>query len=163
MRTRNLKLILLMSLSLQLTSFSLFSRSRSLTVYDFDDTIISTTSEIVLFQAGADPKTARQDQILTVDSANWAEARHQIGKPGPYQNFVLQPGYSFRNFARNPQQNGFLELVKETLTLRPPKQWQAPKWGEFAERMSQPETAKDVFILTARSARSEQILEAFQF
>src|SRR4051812_45216747 len=99
MRKHQVALIFLMSVSLQLTSFSLPVKSVSQVVYDFDDTLITTTSRISIYKAGVDPKVATPEQIQKISSADWAEVRQQIGKEGPYKDWVVNREYSFSKFS----------------------------------------------------------------
>ncbi len=146
-----------------LTSWMAFAGSLTKTVYDFDDTLISTTAYVQIYKSGSDAKTASADDIQRVSTAMWAEVRAELGKDGEYKEWTLNPEFSFQNFTGVPGTNAFLGHIKETLATKTAAQWQAPMWSDFVKQLNNNNTANDVFILTARSSMAADVLEGFQF
>jgi hypothetical protein len=135
----------------------------NISMYDFDDTLISTTATIAIFKAGVDPKTAKDPDRLEISTADFAEVRHALGKPGQYEKFQVDPVLSFATTEPVQGRNNFLENIKSTLSTRKPEQWQAPKWREFEGKLRSLTTANEVYLLTARSFSRDQLLEGFSY
>jgi hypothetical protein len=162
----NRRFLLSLSSSLLISSL-VWAESLSKTVYDFDDTLMSTTAYVIIYRNGVDPKTAdlsdQSSQTQKISSAKWAEVRNELGTEGAYKDWILQPAYSFTNFSGQPGENAFLGHIRESLSTLTPQQWQAPMWNDFVKQLADSRTAGDVYILTARSSTATQVREGFLY
>ncbi len=153
-------------LTLTFASVLAWAGSLNKTVYDFDDTLMSTTAYVQIFKkAGATQAADLQSSadVLRISTADWAEVRNMLGKEGPYANYELNKDLSFANFSGAPGTNAFLGHIKESLSTKSASDWKAPMWDDFARNLSDSKTAMDVYILTARSSTAAQVLEGFQY
>jgi len=135
-----------------------FAQPLRVLMLDFDDTIMSTTAKIYVYNK----KTGSE---LGFSTADFAEAGEVIGKPGPYQDYEFRGPEeiaSFRDFRDQPGRNVFLERMLEAIETRPTHLWQGPSWNDFVEAMSTQEGAQTVYINTARGNSPRQMLEAFE-
>ncbi len=150
-----------------LISSLVWAESLSKTVYDFDDTLMSTTAYVIIYRNGVDPQTAdlsdHSSQAQKISSARWAEVRNELGTEGPYKDWTLQPATSFSNFSGQPGENAFLGHIQQSLATLSPQQWQAPMWNDFVQQLANSKTANDVYILTARSSTAAQVREGFLY
>lgn len=155
------------SVSFLLASSLAWAGSLNKTVYDFDDTLMSTPAYVVIYRTGADPSTDEAlSQTQKISTAAWSEVRHALGHEGPYKQWSLHPKdaqISFQNFVGLPGQNAILGHIQEALATQPAGQWKAPMWNDFVMHLMSPKKAKDVYILTARSSTAAQVLEGFQY
>jgi hypothetical protein len=153
----------LMGLTLSLVSALAWAGSLNKTVYDFDDTLMSTTAYIQIFKKGVDPLNAvNPGDMLKISTADWAEVRISIGKEGAFKDYVKNE-HSYANFSGAPGSNAFLGHIQDSLKTMGQGSWKAPMWDDFAQNLSSEQAAKDVYILTARGSTAMQVLEGFQF
>jgi hypothetical protein len=152
-------------LALNFISVVIFAGSLSKSVYDFDDTLISTTAYVQIFKAGSDPKSLMADsaEVQRISTAAWSEVRHSLGQEGQFKDWILDGNYSFKNFSGTNGENAFLQHLKETVQNKDENQWQSPMWDDFATQLKNKDSAHDVYILTARSPTAMQILEGMEF
>jgi hypothetical protein len=108
---------------------------RSFYFFDFDDNIAYLSTPLVLFHKDS-------GEELFISSADWAQVQHQVGKPGPYQDFLIEYNDrkgSFRYFRDHGaeelmklgrREQVFVEDVASALSL-PDLQWKGPSWDCF--------------------------------
>ena len=112
--------------------------------FDLDDNIASLDTEVIVFD-----KQSGEERAFS--TAEFAEARDHIGKPGPFERYEYRYGdgdqHSFRNFRDDLDPGVFRRDLENALKT---KGWQAPSWTAFQRAMSSPETAKWSTIITAR-------------
>jgi len=157
----------IVSVSFLLASSLVWAGTLSKTVYDFDDTLMSTPAYIVIYKKGVDPATAEAlGHTQKVSTAAFTEVRHALGHEGAYKDWSLHPvnsQISFQNFTGKPGENAFLGHIQESLAIPPAGQWKAAMWDDFAKLLSNSKTAQDVYILTARASTAAHVLEGFQY
>ena len=92
-------------------------------------------------------------EVKGFDHGEWAKMRHTVGQPGPLQDYktlgsdLVFGSYQEADDGTDP--DAYSRAVREALD-GDPKDWQAPMWSTFQWALERPETAKNVFITTAR-------------
>jgi hypothetical protein len=120
------------------------SNASTVSVFDFDDTIVTLKSKIRIYKIGS--KTEFQD----VSSSAWTQVKLQLGKPGPYKNFEIRKGtekapLSFMYFVKStvPGKNFLVDAINDGVT-------EAPEFVAFMKLLADPSLVKQTYILTAR-------------
>lgn len=124
-------------------------------VYDFDDTIMHTTSKIYIY---ADPDTVAiqgATKELGISTEKFAEVGEMVGKPGVYKHYGYR-GNSFRDFAN---EQSFRATIEDTLRRKHSSEWLGPAWENWLNDVSNPEQMHRTFILTARRQSAGNILD----
>ncbi len=123
--------------------------------FDFDDTILFTSSKIFIYreaQAGEetnpDFKTINGRKVieLAVSTRDFSEVGEEVGKSGNYKNYFFidnDTEGSFRHFRSLPGRNLIEEILQEEFTP-------GPALSDFNSRMMSPELRSWSFIITAR-------------
>ena len=91
--------------------------------------------------------------VKAFDHGEWAKMRHTVGQPGPLQDYkVLGSDQLFGSFqeADDGTDPGSFARALESAVSQSPSTWQAPMWRDFVWALERPQTAKNVFITTAR-------------
>lgn len=121
--------------------------------FDWDDDVACMPTKIILFHQ----KTAEEIPVSTED---FAHIRSEIGKPGPHADHMVryEPfGGSMRYFRDDPQgkRNFFLEDIMRGVisgSLR------GRSFPSFQTALSNIETARNTFIITARGHSRENFI-----
>ena len=115
-------------------------------------------TKIILFQKGG----AKEFPVSTAD---FAVIESKVGTDY-IQNGVNLKDYeiskergSFRNF-KGKQLVADLKYAVENL---PKSAWQGPSWPAMVHALNDPETARFVYVLTAREHSPEEMMEAFKY
>lgn len=137
--------------------------------FDVDDNIfLGLPTKIIVFHK----KTGAELPLSTED---FARVRGLIGRAGSAvevdgraldagdYEFREGPDGSFREFRDPPGGNNFIAGLKWAVENLPPERWQGPSWKAFALALSDPDTAAQVAIVTARAHRPSSFLEAFAY
>jgi hypothetical protein len=126
---------------------------RSFYFFDFDDNIIHLPTTIVLM----DTSTGQEKSIST---QQYAEISNQVGQPGPWQNFKLNPAASYRNFREQPQRGlndqPLIEDMREALA-HPFVEWRGPSWEFFVHAVN---NNRPIAVITARGHHPHTIRRA---
>ncbi len=112
---------------------------------------------VILFKKGA-------FEELPVTTAEFATLEKKVGTDYDYhgvnlRDFELRGAASFRNFF-GPQFTVDLKYAVENL---PESLWQGPSWGAMVQALSDPRTAEQFYVLTARQHTSEELLDGFRY
>lgn len=104
------------------------------------------------------------NQELPVTTAEFATLEKKVGTDYDYhgtnlKDFELRGAASFRNFF-GPQFTADLKYAVENL---PEALWQGPSWAAMVHALSDPETANQFYVLTARQHTSEELLDGFRY
>ena len=87
---------------------------------------------------------------IPINSAQLATEGPFIGKSGPFQNDLIDPERSFREFhAATPQTQSFKDQVIEALS-KGEGFYSAPGTQDYARYLADPELRKNLYVLTAR-------------
>lgn len=127
--------------------------------FDVDDNIfLRLPTKIVVFH-----KATGAERLISTEE--FALVRTQVGREGELKDYEYRGGSegSFREFRDPPGGNNFIGAVRWAVENLPPEAWQGPSWAAFAKALSDPETAAQVAIVTARGHRPESFLEAFEY
>ncbi|MBI4422347.1 MAG: hypothetical protein HY554_01390 [Elusimicrobia bacterium] len=135
--------------------------------FDIDDNILSRLpTKIVLFHRTTGEEHAiSTDEYARVRRAVESGADLEVEAGGrrfnarDYQILKRRDQDSFREF----KGDNLLKAVKWAVESLPKASWQGPSWHSFAQALSDPETARQVAIVTARGHAPEAIQEAFVY
>lgn len=116
--------------------------------FDWDDNAVHMVTRLHLVS-----RTGRAD--LPVSTEQFALIKHQLGKPGPYADYMVgSPDHTFRETTRRGY---FAKQLVETIKARP-EVWQGKSWPRLVEALSSRSTAKQVTIITARASDPREIM-----
>ncbi len=128
-------------------------------LFDIDDNILYLNSNIRIYHE-------ETGEELLISTNKYAEIRKLVGNKGvknnKYANYKVEPE-SFSDFRTTSDKNNFLKTLKESIGTRTEKSWQGPMFSSLVEALNNEESAKNVYFITARGHRRENILEAFKF
>ena len=92
-------------------------------------------------------------EVKAFDHGEWAKMRGTVGQPGPLEHFkTLSSDQVFGTFQEaddGTDPESYVRALSAAVD-GPPSTWQAPMWSDFKWALERPETAKNVFITTAR-------------
>ncbi len=131
--------------------------------FDWDDNVFFMPTKIVVF----DRKSGEEKMVST---AEFAEIRERLGKPGEWENFETRNDDrtgSFRNFRDglngvNPFRNDLLAALDAPVAPGERPKWQGPSWDAYVGAMEHVETAHWTTIITARGHSAEAMLAGLQ-
>lgn len=130
------------------------SEAKSFYVFDFDDNIVHTGSLTYIYHKSTGVE-------LALSTADFIQARHEIGVTGPYQDYEidLKPHRTFRSFNDDPNLNHFpfLDDLKRAVAS---DHWQGPSWSRFVKAVSRQRT---IAIITARGHDPDRVAEGLMW
>ncbi len=91
--------------------------------------------------------------IKAFDHGEWAKIRQTVGQPGPLADYkVLSSDLVFGSFqeADDGTDPASYERALRAAVEGPESTWQAPMWSDFQWALERPDSARNVFITTAR-------------
>lgn len=116
--------------------------------FDWDDNIFIMPTEIMIMNR----KTGKEHGV---SSQRFAIIRQNIGKPGTeWADYELSPSetdgaFRFMGDAASDHINHFQKDIETAISTKDYR-WQGPVWQDFVSAMSQPSTAAQTSIITAR-------------
>jgi len=128
-------------------------------IFDWDDNIAFMPTKIYLFHK-------ETNQEVSITTQQYAEIRGDlkagVGEWGAYRIDRDPVRGSFRRFEDRTDGNYFLEDLIEMVTSPNFHKMKGPVWEQMITALSTEYTAKQFFILTARSNPPEEIYEGLQ-
>jgi len=128
--------------------------------FDLDDNILKMPTSIVLFEK-------QTGEPLPVSTDEFAVIRELIGKSGtPWASFSIDPcpekgSLRFFGDLSIERENHFLKDLKKALEGSP-HHWQGPAWSDFSLALSDPHTAQQTSIITARNHEPSTVFEGLK-
>lgn len=128
------------------------ARQRASYNFDWDDNAVTMITRLHLVS-----RTGKAD--LPVSTAEFAMIKHQLGKPGPYEDYQI--GALDHTFRETRAPGFFAQQLAESMRAAPSR-WQGPSWDRFVEAMSHEHTAQETSIITARSSDPREIYQGLR-
>ena len=120
--------------------------------FDWDDNAVHMVTRLHLVS-----RTGRPD--LPVSTEQFALIKHQLGQPGPYQDYMVgAPDHTFRETRRRGY---FAKQLVETIKAKP-EVWQGRSWPRLVEALSSRRTASQVTIITARASDPRELMSGLK-
>lgn len=127
-------------------------------VFDFDDTIAFSPSEIHLFEKNT-------GEMIKISTEDFAHHRLDIGQPGSiYEKYEIRwqiPGGSLDEFQVQGAGSYFKSAMEKMITM-PEYIWQGPAFKRMVELLKTPEGAKRFYVLSARGHLPEEFYSGFE-
>lgn len=156
-RTIGLLLLCLSLTEFGVASSRLVGRENEAFSFDFDDTIMRTTTQIILFNKST-PGVS-----VGVTTGEFATIRKKIGVEGAYKDYEIRTSAEQNSFYRNepsPYQYA-IQDIDAALKLGI-DYWRTEKTDFFFSLLEDPEMAERVTIVTGRGSESTEIREGLQ-
>lgn len=124
-------------------------------IFDIDDNLFSLPTKIILFHK-------ETNEEVPVSTREYAQIRKLIGNEGKWKNLEIRRDDltgSFRYFRSNGTENYFLRDILWAIKNQNPSDWLGPSFKTFLSAITEEESAKKVYFLTARGHHPEEILQ----
>lgn len=123
--------------------------------FDIDDNILRVPTKIVAF----DIETGKEVLLTTAEFAEWRERDKMPGSR--YHRLEIDPSRGSFRFFRDGSENYLLRDLKLGMS-QSKSDWKGPVFDAFVKAMSDPKSAANTTLITARGHSPETIMEALR-